>query len=76
MDFKEFEEVVKKLDKNKYHIGRIVGTGKNGNLKIEKWDIFRKDMSEEEYYDSKNLVILSSDKGNTIDDIKKLIEEE
>ena len=74
MDFKEFEEVVSKLDKEKYHIGRVVGFV-DGVPKITKWDIFRKDMSEAEYFSPKNLVILSSDKGHTIEDIKKLIEE-
>lgn len=73
MDFKEFEEVVKKLDRNKYHIGRILGII-DGVPKIEKWEIYRKNLSEEEYYDPKNLAILSSDKGNTIEDIKKLTE--
>ena len=75
MDFKEFEETVKKLDRTKYRVGRILGFV-DGVPRIEKWDIFRKDMSEEEYKDPKNLVILSSDKGNTIEDIKKLIEEQ
>ena len=74
MDFKEFEDVVKKLDKNKYHVGRILGFV-DGKPKITKWDIFRKDMSEEEFYDPRNLAILSSDKGNTLEDIKKLVEE-
>lgn len=75
MDFKEFEEVVSKLNHEKYHVGRILGFMKDGKPVIEKWEIFRKNMSEEEYYDPKNLAILSSDKGNTIDDIKKLVEE-
>lgn len=75
MDFKEFEETVKKLDTKKYHIGRILVFKDNQPI-IEKWDIFRKDMSEEEYYDPKNLAILSSEKGNTIEDIKKLIDSE
>ena len=74
MDFKEFESTVKKLDKSKYHIGRILGFV-DGVPKIEKWEIWRKDLSEEEYKDPKNLVILSSDNGNTIEDIKKLVEE-
>ena len=74
MDFKEFEEVVSKLDKEKYHIGRVLGII-DGVPKIIKWEIWRKDMSEAEYYDPKNLAILSSDKGHTIEDIKKLIEE-
>lgn len=76
MDFKEFEEVVSKLDSEKYHIGRILGFMEDGKPVITKWDIFRKDMSEEEYFDLKNLAILSSDRGNTIEDIRKLIEEE
>lgn len=75
MDFKEFEETVAKLDHKKYHIGRILEII-DGKPLITKWDIFRKDMSEEEYYDPKNLAILSSERGNTIEDIKKLIEEE
>lgn len=75
MNFKEFEETVKKLDTKKYHIGRVLAFKDNQPI-IEKWDIFRKDMSEEEYYDPKNLAILSSEKGNTIEDIKKLIDSE
>lgn len=75
MEFKEFEEVVKKLDKNKYQIIRMLGFA-NGKPQIEKWKIFRKNLSEEEYNNPKNLKILSSDNGNTIEDIKKLIEED
>lgn len=76
MKVKEFEETIKKLDKTKYHIGRTLGFAENGELYISKWDIFRKDMSAEKYFDLKNLAVLSSDKGHTIEDIKKLIEEE
>ena len=76
MDIKEFEEVVKGLDKNKYHIGRILGFGKSGQFEITKWDIFRKDMPDDKYFSENNTAVLSSDKGNTIEDIKKLIEEE
>ena len=75
MDFKEFEEIVKKLDKSKYHVGRILGFV-DGKPQITKWDIFRKDMTEEEYYDKNNLAVLSSEKGNTIEDIKKLVKGE
>lgn len=75
MDIQEFENTVKKLDKNKYHIGRVLGVV-DGKPMITKWEIFRKDMTEEEYYDEKNLSILSSDNENTIEDIKKLIEED
>ena len=76
MNFKEFENIVSKLDSKKYHVGRILGFMKDGKPIIEKWEIFRKDMSEEEYYDPKNLAILSSNRGNTIEDIKELVEEE
>lgn len=74
MDFKEFETIVKKLDKSKYHIYRALGF-RDGVPEIVEWKIFRKNLSEEEYYNPKNLAILSSDNGNTIDDIKKLVEE-
>lgn len=76
MNIKEFEEAVKELDKTKYHIGRTIGFAEDGELYISKWDIFRKDMSTEEYFDPRNLAVLSSDKGHTIEDIKKLIKEE
>ena len=76
MDFEEFEKIVKKLDKEKYHVGRILGFMNDGKPVIKKWQIFRKNMSEEEYYDPKNLSVLSSDNGNTLEDIKKLVEED
>lgn len=73
MDFKEFETTVKKLDKSKYRIYRVLGFT-DGVPEIVEWKIFRKDLSEEEYNDMKNLAILSSDNKNTIEDILKLIE--
>lgn len=76
MNIKEFEEVVSKLDNKKYHIGRVLGFGKNGQFEVTKWDIFRKDMTQEEYFSNRNLAVLSSDKGNTVEDIKNLIKEE
>lgn len=76
MDLKVFEETVKKLDKNKYHIGRILSFDEKGNMYLEKWNIFRKDMSTEEYFNLKNLVVLSSENGNTAEDIENLIKEE
>ena len=75
MKLKEFEETVKKLDKKKYHIGRTIGFSESGEVYISKWEIFRKDMSEEEYFSPENLAVLSSEKGNTLDDITKLIKE-
>lgn len=76
MDLKIFEETVKGLDKNKYHIGRSLAFDDKGNMYLEKWDIFRKDMSTEEYFNPKNLAVLSSENGSAIEDIKKLIEED
>lgn len=75
MDFYKFETLVKKLDKNKYHISRTVKFNENGPF-ISEWDIFRKNMSTEEYFSSKNLAVLSSRNGNTIEDIEKLVNEE
>lgn len=76
MDLKTFEETVKKLNKNKYHIGRSLAWDENGNFYLEKWDIFRKDMSTEDYFDPKNLAVLSSERGHTLEDIEELIKEE
>lgn len=75
MDLKEFEEVVKGLDKKKFHINRTLRYNDNGEISLE-WSIFRKNMSTEEYFSPKNLVVLSSEKGNTIEDIEQLIKEE
>ena len=76
MDFYKFENVVKKINKNKYHISRSIRFDKNGNPYISEWYIYRKDMSINEYFDPKNLAVLSSRNNNTIEDIEKLIEEE
>ena len=71
----DFEEIVKHIDKNKYHINRALRFDKNNKPYLAEWSIFRKDMSAEEYFDATNLAILSSKNGNTLDDIKKLVEE-
>lgn len=76
MDLKLFETVVKKIDKNKYHISRTLGFNDNGGMYLESWSIFRKDMSTKEYFSPKNLVVLSSDRGHTLDDILDFIEEQ
>lgn len=73
-DLKEFEEVVKKLDRNKFHICRVLAFNENGAY-LSDWSIFRKDMSTEEYWNKNNLAVLSSAKGNTIEDVKKFVEE-
>lgn len=68
IDIKEFEKAVKKIDHNKYHICREVGYV-SGEFGLKKWSIFRKDMSVEEYFSAENLEVLSSEKGNTLEDI-------
>lgn len=75
MDIKKFEELVKKIDKNKYHINRSIRFDINNVPYIDDWNIYRKDMTTEEYFDSKNLAILSSRNGNTLEDIEKFIKE-
>lgn len=76
MDMLEFENLVKKLDKNKYHIFRALQFDKNNKPYIAEWSIFRKNMSTEEYFNPKNLSVLSSKNGNTLKDIERLIENE
>ena len=76
MDLFEFEKLVKGLDKKKFHINRTLGFNDCGKMFLESWSIFRKDMTTEEYFDPKNLVVLSSEKGSTIEDIENLIKEE
>lgn len=73
MDFKKFEEVIKGIDKKKYHVGRTIAFDENNNPYISQWDIFRKDMSTEEYFSPENLAILSSRNNNTLEDIEEFI---
>lgn len=75
MDIQEFEKAVKKIDNSKYHINRTLGMN-NGKFEIIKWSIFRKDMPDIEYFANDNVAVLSSDLGNTLEDIEKLIKEE
>lgn len=72
MQIKEFEKAIEGIDKKKYHICRELGFTENG-FEIVKWSIFRQDMSMEEYFSKENLVVLSSEKGDTVKDIKRLI---
>lgn len=74
MNFEEFEKIVKKIDRTKYHVSRTLAFSTEGPY-ISEWAIFRKDMSIEEYFDPSNLAVLSSAHGNTLDDIKDFVEE-
>lgn len=75
MELEKFEEAIKEIDRKKYHIGRAISF-EDGKPYISQWDIFRKDMSTEEYFDSKNLAILSSRYNNTIEDIIEFVKTE
>ena len=75
MDVRKFEELVKKINREKYHVSRTLEISQNGPY-ISEWAIFRKDMSTEEYFDPKNLAVLSSAYGNTLEDIEDFIEGE
>lgn len=70
----EFEEAIKGIDTKKYHINRGVRFI-DGDVYVNEWAIFRKDMSTEEYFDPRNLAVLSSNNNNTIEDILKFKEE-
>ena len=73
MDVKLFEETIKKINKNKYHISRTLRFTEENKPYISEWTIFRKNMPDIEYFSKENIAILSSTRGNTIEDIVKLI---
>ena len=70
MELQEFEEAIKDIDRKKYHIGRTISF-ENGKAYISQWDIFRKDMSTEDYFKPENLAILSSRHNHTLEHIKE-----
>lgn len=55
MFWKDFFEITKKLDRNKYHIYCGIY-----NITECEWSIYRKDMSSEEYFSPENKAILTS----------------
>lgn len=73
MDIKLFEDTIKRIDKNKYHISRSLRFTSENKPYIDEWTIFRKDMPTVEYFSKNNKAILSSKNGDTIEDIKKII---
>lgn len=75
MNIKEFEELVKKIDRNKYHVSRELTFSPEG-FYISNWSIFRKDMPSIEYFSKNNTAVLSSAKGHTIEDIKEFLRKE
>lgn len=75
IDIKEFEELVKKIDRDKYHVSRELSFGSTG-LCLSNWSIFNKEMPSTEYFSKNNTSILSSAKGHTIEDIKEFLRKE
>lgn len=74
VDIKEFEDLVRKIDRSKYHVSRELAFNTTTGAYISNWSIFNKDMPSTEYFSKDNTAVLSSAKGHTIDDIKKFIE--
>lgn len=56
MFWKDFFEITKKIDRNKYHICCEV----HQDMTECEWSIYRKDMSLEEYWSPENKAILTS----------------
>lgn len=75
IDVKEFEELVKKIDRNKYHVSRELSFSSTG-IYLSNWSIFNKQMPSTEYFSKNNTSILSSAKGHTIEDIKEFLRKE
>jgi len=74
-EIEEFEKAVEKVNRNKYHICRECGFKEDGSFGLTKWTIFLKDMPSNEYFSANNKAILSSEYGDTLEDIKNIIEE-
>lgn len=72
---KEFEEIIRTLDTNKYHVYRSIVFDKYTNDKyVVDWGIFDKDMPSEQYFSSDNKPILNS-KNNTLDELINFVKE-
>lgn len=65
--YRDFEDLVKNIDKDKFHITRQIEY-KNNKVVITKWEIFSRD------FDVNNPTVLASYKGNTLQDIANFIE--
>ena len=76
INVKEFEDLVKKINRDKYHVSRELSFNPTEGVYLSNWSIFRKDMPSTEYFSENNTAILSSAKGNTIEDIKEFIKKE
>lgn len=72
----EFEKIIKPLNRKKYHINRTIAFTNDNVPYIDEWSIFRQDMPSKDFFSAGNEAVLSSYKGNTIEDIEKLIEKE
>lgn len=75
INVKEFEDLVKGIDRTKYHVSRELSFSPEGAY-ISNWSIFRRDMPSTDYFSANNTSVLSSAKGHTIDDIKEFLKKE
>lgn len=74
---KEFEKLADKLSKTKkYHIHRSLNVDEKGNLFYSRWDIYLRLDDGEKYFSPENKAILSSEYGNTLNDIRNLVRKE
>ena len=73
VNIKEFEDLVKGIDRNKYHVSRELAFNLETGAYISNWSIFNKDMPSAEYFSKNNTAVLSSAKGHTLEDIKEFL---
>lgn len=71
VDLEKWCKVTNKLDRYKYHLCTKFGdTGF-----VEEYAVYKKDMPYELYISKENKAILSTENGNTFEDLKKFIKE-
>lgn len=69
VDFDKWLKATKRLDRHKYHLCTKFGdTGF-----VEEYAVYKKDMPYELYISKDNKAILSTENGNTFNDLKKFI---
>lgn len=77
IDRKKFDKLADKLAKyGRYHINRSIGIDKNNHLEYTSWYIFDRLDDGPKYFSPENKPVLSSVRGDTLEDIKYLIKKE
>lgn len=69
VDWEKWCKVTSKLDRYKYHL--CTKMGQSGL--VEEYAVYKKDMPYELYISKENKAILSTENGNTFEDLKKFI---